>query len=119
MFDKPEKVHLGDGRVVEAVGVGNIRLKMVFRVSRSKPATMYDVLYVSKLACNLFSVRAATRRGNQIKFGQERCWIRDSSRQLHGMGTLVEKLYQLDCEVRYPVGEQVSAAIESGDLWHQ
>ena len=77
MFDKPEKVHLGDGRVVEAVGVGNIRLKMVFRVSHSKPATtcMYDVLYVPNLACNLFSVRAATRRGNQIKFGQERCWI--------------------------------------------
>ena len=41
MFDKPEKVHLGDGRVVEAVGVGNIRLKMVFKVSRCKPATMY------------------------------------------------------------------------------
>ena len=33
MFDKPEKVHLGDGRVVEAVGVGNIHLKMVFRAS--------------------------------------------------------------------------------------
>ena len=63
-------MHLGDGRVVEAVGVGNIRLKMVFKVSRSKPATMYDVLHVPKLACNLFSVRAATKRGNQIKFGQ-------------------------------------------------
>ena len=64
MFDKPEKVHLGDGRVVEAVGVGNIRLKMLFKVSRSKPATMYDVLHVPKLACNLFSVQAAKTKSN-------------------------------------------------------
>ena len=119
MFDKPEKVHLGDGRVVEAVGVGNIRLKMVFKVSRSKSATMYGVLHVPKLACNLFSVRAATKRGNQIKFGQEKCWIRDRNGQLYGMGTLVGKLYQLECEVRCSVGEQASVVIENHDLWHQ
>ena len=46
---------------VEAVGVGDIRLKIVFKVSHSKPATVYDVLYVPKLACNLFSVQAATK----------------------------------------------------------
>ena len=119
VFDKPEKVHLGDGREVEAVGAGNIRLEMKFRVSPSKAATMYDVLYVPKLACNLFSVRAATKRGNHVKFGQERCWIRDSSGQLYGMGTLVEKLYQLDCEDQCPGREQASVAIDNNDLWHQ
>ena len=118
-FDRPEKVHLGDGRVVEAVGAGNIQLKMVFKVSRSKPATMYDVLYVPKLSCSLFSVRAAAKRGNQVKFSQEKCWIRDSKGQLRGMGTLVDKLYQLDCEVRCPSGENAAAAIETNDLWHQ
>ena len=55
-FDKPEDVHLGDGRVVQALGVGSIHLKMTFKVSRPKLATMYDVLYVLRLACNLFSV---------------------------------------------------------------
>lgn len=35
------------------------------------------------------------------------------------MGMLVEKLYQLDCEVRRLCGEKASAAIESNDLWHQ
>ena len=92
MFNKPEKMHLRDGRVVEAVGVGDIRLKMVFKVSHPKPATVYAVLYVPKLACSLFSVQAATKRENQIKFGQERCWIRGRNGQLFGMGTLVEKL---------------------------
>ena len=72
-FDTPERVCLGDGRVVEAVGVGNIRLKMLFKASRPKHATMYDVLHVPKLTCDLFSVRAATNRGNVIMFGHDRC----------------------------------------------
>ena len=53
-FDKPEDVHLGDGRVVQALGVGSIHL--TFKVSRPKSAAMFDVLYVTRLACNLFSV---------------------------------------------------------------
>ncbi len=91
-FDKPEDVHLGDGRVVQALGVGSIHMKMMFKVSRPKPATMHDVLYVPKLACNLFSVRAATKKGNQVKFGQRSCWIRNSSGYLFGVGALVGKL---------------------------
>ncbi len=54
-----EKISLGDGRVVEAVGVG---LKMLLKVSNSKKAMMYDALHVPKLACNLFSVRAAVKK---------------------------------------------------------
>ena len=69
-FSIPEKVSFGDGRVVEAVGVGTIRLNVLFKVSNSKRAVMYDVLHVPKLACNLFSVRAAAKRGNTVKFCQ-------------------------------------------------
>ena len=65
---------------------------MLFKVSKSKQAVMYDVLYVPKLACNLFSVGAAARKGNIIKFGCSKCWIRDRSGKLYGMGSLVDKL---------------------------
>ena len=119
-FETPEKVGLGDGRIVEAVGIGNIHLNMLFRVSNSKRAVMYNVLYVPKLACNLFSVRAAAAKGNVVKFGRSRCWIRDRTGKLYGMGSLIDKLYQLDCEPA--VGERASAACEQrkdADLWHQ
>ena len=53
-FNTPEKVGLRDGRVVEAVGIGNIHLEMLFKVSSPKRAVMYDVLYVPKLACKSF-----------------------------------------------------------------
>ena len=88
-FSTPEKVALGDGRIVEAV---TIQLNMLFKISNSKRAVMYDVLHVPKLSCNLFSVRAAAKRGNTVKFGQSRCWIRGPKGTLQGMGSLAGKL---------------------------
>ena len=67
-------------------------------MSSPKESTMHDVLYVPKLTCNLFSVRAAAQKGNFIKFGHSKCWIRNQKGKLCGMGSLVDKLYQLDCE---------------------
>ena len=76
-FVTPEKVGLGDGRTVDALGVGDIHLRMEFKVSQPRKSVMHRVMYVPKLARNLFSVRAATTRGNMVKFGHSRCWIRD------------------------------------------
>ena len=120
-FSTPEKVCLGDGRIVEAVGVRSVRLKMLFKVSKSKKAVMYDVLHVPKLTCNLFSVRAAARKGNTVKFGQFKCWIRGSDGSLKGMGSLTGKLYHLKSEVI--TGQESASAVSEDlpeiDLWHQ
>lgn len=74
-LDTPEKVRLGDVRIVEAIGIGYIHLNMLFKASNPKRAVMYDVLYVPKLACNVYSVRAGVHKGNIVKFGRSRCWI--------------------------------------------
>ena len=123
-FKKAQKVGLGDGRTVDAVGIGNVHVNMQFKVSQAKPCVIYHVLYVPELTCNLFSVRAATERGNHVRFGESRCWIRDSSGKLCGSGTLVDKLYKLDCELAselHNVGEKAAMAVASCDmdLWHQ
>ncbi len=81
----------------------------------------YDVLHVPKLACNLFSVRAAAKKGNTVKFSQVRCWIKGPKGSLQGMGSLTGKLYQLKCEVLTDK-ENVSVVTENlpeVDLWHQ
>jgi len=68
-FDVPETVKLGDGHSVEALGCGRVRISV--ETSRGKKATMMGgVLYVLKLACNLFSVRAVTQKGQIVQFGQ-------------------------------------------------
>jgi hypothetical protein len=118
-FEEPQKVALGDGRAVEALGIGRVQVNMLFKLSNPKKCTIYDVLYVPKLTCNLFSVRAAAMKGNFIKFGQTSCWIRNKLGELCGMGSLAGKLYQLNCE--FLTTESVSVASESSDinLWHQ
>ena len=85
-FKKTEMVGLGVGRTLEAVGIGNVRLRMKFKVSKAKRAVIHRVLYIPKLACNLFSVRATTGKGNLVKFSPSRCWIRDTNGKLLGMG---------------------------------
>lgn len=95
---------------------------MCFKVSDPKQARMHRVLYVPKLACNLFSVRAAAQRGNLVKFGPSKCWIWSRHGGLLGMGSLDGSLYCLDSELILPTctTEQASAACEqSPDLWHQ
>ena len=118
-FEQVEVVSLGDGRIVEAIGVGTVYLNMIFKVSDSKRAVLTHVLHVPKLACNLFSVRAAVSRGNVVQFGMSRCWIRDGSRKLLGMGSLVGSLYQLDCR---PASMEQACAVSDHqtqlDLWH-
>ena len=120
LFEKAEVVSLGDGRTVEAVGVGTVYLNMTFKVSDSKHAVLTRVLYVPKLACNLFSVRAAVSRGNVVQFGRSRCWIRDGRRKLLGMGSLVGSLYELDCT---PASKQQACIVSDHqtqlNLWHQ
>lgn len=48
-FPRPQSVKLGDGRVVDALGFGNVKLRMTFKVSDVKNVTMFDVLYVPKI----------------------------------------------------------------------
>ena len=61
-FEEPENVALGDGRVMKALGSGRVHMNMLFPGTEAKKAVLYDVLYVPKLTCNLFSVRAAVAR---------------------------------------------------------
>ena len=97
-FGTPHKVSLGDGHVVDALGAGNVHLKMLFKVSQPKMNVMYKVLYVPELTCNLFSVRAAAAKRNTVNFGLAKCWIRDKWGGLRGMGVLKGKVYELECE---------------------
>ena len=119
-FESPEKVGLGDGRTVYAVGTGNAYINMQLSNGETKQCVIYKALYVPKLACNLFWVRAAAAKGKSMKFCNRKCFIYNRAGNVCSTGTLVGKLYQLDCE---PVpSENLSVASEKNhevDLWHQ
>ena len=119
-FSEPENVALGDGRVVKALGSGSVRMNMLFQATEAtepKRAVLYNVLYVPKLTCNLFSVRAAVSMGNAVEIGPKQCCIYDENGELRGIGSLADKLrlYQLDCQVASVASSQGTCS----DLWHQ
>ena len=118
-IDEAENVALGDGHAVKAHGYGNVYMKIKFDKHSSKKEVLYDVPYVPKLTNNLSSVRAAVTKSNTVKFGCNKCLIRDESGILRGTGTLLDKLYHLDCEVVTDRQMSAVAFTEDNDLWHQ
>lgn len=129
-FDIPETVRLGDGRTVEAYDSGQVRITVETNHRKQLTAAMGGVLYVPKLACNLFSVRAVTQKGLIVQFGHSCCWIKDSSGKVVGKGRLINRMYQLNCEVAMSADEaavteihQATAAEDDScshmNIWHQ
>ncbi len=119
-FPRPQSVKLGDGRVVDALGFDNVKLRMAFKVSDVKNFTMFDVLYVPKLSRNLFSVGAAVRRENTVQFKKSRCFIRRKRGDFQGMETQrSDRLYQLDVEGSSPSCHCASGDLVTASLWHQ
>jgi hypothetical protein len=67
-FEKPQKVSLGDGFTEDAVGRGQVMVKMLQVDGASQESMLTEVLYVPDLRCNLFSVRAAVSKGKTVEF---------------------------------------------------
>ena len=119
-FEAPEPVGLGDGHTVSAIGVGKVKVITQLHNGRSVICWMTDVLYVPKLTNNLFSVHAATTKGNTVSFTYKSCCIQSKYRKVIGTGSSLGKLYKLDCEVQQPSTEKAAIAETSMiDLWHQ
>ena len=119
-FENPQKVRLGDNRVVQALGKGNIWLDIKDE-NDYNPARLVDVLYVPDLAKNLFSVSAAAKRGYTIELQQSGCVILDKFRKISGSGKLQNNLYVLDVNERNEKFHHVNVASNEHleDLWHQ
>ena len=80
---------MGDGSTVEAYGRGDIHFTLTLENNMSKNVTMCNTLYISKLTCNLFSIRATVTKGNTVKFENGSCRIYDRNGILLGTGSLV------------------------------
>eukprot|EP00795_Rhopilema_esculentum_P007998 gene7998-biopygen1703 len=123
-FNQPELVKLGDGQTVEARGSGRAQITMETSHNKQLTIEMDNVLYVPKLACNLFSVRAVTQKGLIVQFGHTCCWIKDSDGKAVGKGRLIKRMYVLSCETDITAAYHQSERMENSnpstmDVWHQ
>ena len=65
-LNPPEKVSLGGGYTVDAIGRGNVKLNCSMAERKMNTLELCDVL-VPNLNCNLFSVRSAVSKGKKIE----------------------------------------------------
>ena len=63
-FDKPEKVGLGDGHTVDAVGEGNVLVNMQLEEHEPRESMIFKVLYVPK-HCNW--LQFVSNKGSSIQ----------------------------------------------------
>lgn len=61
--------------------------------------------------------KSCVAKGNAVEFGPDFCCIRDASGKIRGMGSLGDKLYQLDYEV-VATGYASVASTANYNLWH-
>ena len=93
MDDMPS-VRLGDGRHVK--GQGSAKLSVRDDNNAERVIRLSSVLFVTHLACNLFSVRDITDKGNRMLFGNFTCSIISKDNSVIASGHKRGNLYVLD-----------------------
>ena len=72
-LQKSEKVKLGDGRCLKAVGRGTVVLLMNLPGGETRKYRLQDTLYVPDLSYNLVSVSKASEAGKVARFDETGC----------------------------------------------
>ena len=111
----PSSVTMGDGNALSSEGVGDVELVLKLPNGKTKKRIMHSVLYVPGLACNLFSVSRAAKKGKMTVFDDTTCKIL-KGKKVVASGRRVGNLYLLDCVSR----ERALVASDGNEmLWHQ
>ena len=117
-FAVPEKVRLGDNRVVLAQGTGSVWVKVKVE-GKWKPVELAEVLFVPDLAKNLLSISAIVKRNLSVVFNEDKCLILNSDGETLGLGRKDRKLFILDCLPMNELVHEANSAADSLQLWHQ
>ena len=113
-------VTLGDGRQVEAIGHGRVRLSTHQGDGSKGIMSLQRVLHVPSLAVNLFSVKVVTEKGGSVEFKDAECKIRNQKNAVKAVAYQNGTLFELHCTM--DLAELASAASEKMsdmDLWHR
>ena len=114
-LQRPEKVTLGDGRDLKAVGRGKVSLVLRLPGGETKLRKLYDTLYVPGLSFNLVSVSKVSEAGRVVRFLEKGCQIVNSQNKMIATASKYGSLYFLDCQS----SEQMHVAKVSVDVWHR
>jgi hypothetical protein len=70
-----QRVVIGDGRSIEATGIGSIELELKVQKGKTRRTMLQQVYFVPNLYGNLLSVPCLTKKGYETSFSQDACAI--------------------------------------------
>ena len=112
---KPEKVTLGDGHCLDAVGSGTVELVVNLPDGKRKKLKLLNTLFVPGLSYSLISVSKASEAGMSTNFSDSGCSIINGKGKVRACATRCGSLYFLQFEHT----EQANAAATSESVWHR
>lgn len=93
-LSQPRKIRLGDHRVIQAIGIGNIPINCSLN-GRKTRITITGVLHAPDMKMNLLSARAIAQKGAKIEFNDSHCVISKDD-QIIAKASLKHGLYILN-----------------------
>ena len=114
-----QKITLGDGHTLEAVGTGVVELKLKLPDGETKIGRLSDVLYVPTLSYNLLSVPKTTEAGNTVRFGETHGEFTNRQGEVLAVASKAGGLYYLNCEPLYDRVNVSSDQQSKEKLWHR
>ena len=123
VLKKPIDVKLGDGRILKATKIGNIRT--TFQIgAKDSEITLYNVFYVKEMKQNLISYSKVTERNKIVSYGNN-SKIYNKYKELIAIGKKEGNLYHMSSFVFNAQNIEVSANLTKGDKmtlkekWHR
>ena len=92
---KQQTVKLGDGRTVNAFGIGAVTLTVLVGNDKEVKNVLQHVLLVQDMLCNLLSVKEITEKGFKVMFDGPTCKIVSKNNNVAAEGTRNGNLYIL------------------------
>lgn len=117
-LSEPQKVALGDGHTLEAIGTGAVEVELELPGGESKIGRLNEVLYVPTLAYNLLSVAKVTEAGKTVTFGETQGEVIDGEGEVVAAVLKAGNLYYLKCK---PLkNERINSGSHQSkeNLWH-
>ena len=115
-YDVPQSVKIGDGRVLEVLGIGDIAILTHNKRTWFKHR-LSDVLYVPSLKVNLFSMGTVLSKGFGVYCENNECLIKDNDR-ISAVAYRVDKLFKMKFIVKTVESSGLVAEKTIKD-WHE
>ena len=95
-LEPPQKVTLGDGHELKAIGQGIVKLTISLSNGKTKECKLNDVLFVPNLSYNLLSVSKAAETRKITEFDETQCQILGTNKRIIAVAKRTGSLYYLD-----------------------